>query len=352
MGQVRHRDSAEIRNRALDAAAKKFAEGCVPCAASYLALAREHGATDHEAAALHIPMDADRIEHRDAINRRRLLQLAATAVVAGVAGNLAPRLQVQASPNRLLPPNEAAAIVPVNPPVPGAFGVDSCTSVEHGTVAGMPVQFYIGELGATMRSAGCFHVGIAAYATPTRTHGYWGVCGPNSRPAGVADAAAFGALQARSALEAWTSNPAVGGRTIFADVESGFGGWGAPATIAENVALLDAFLRTIALARFIPGVYVNRTEKSAWFPANYVAGVPFVYWVAGGRLAGTMPAPCGPGDTLRAVYDAWMSAVQEETFGGMRAVVWQYWLSGMGCAGDFDYSPQSGASVFTPALAP
>jgi hypothetical protein len=358
MGQVRHRDSAEIRTRALDAAAKKYADGCAPCAASYLALARQHGATERETAAFRIPSTADRIETeagRGAINRRKLLQLAATVVAAGFAGRLAPRLQVQAIPSPLPPPNEAAdeaVVMPVNPPVPGAFGVDSCTSVAHGTVAQMPVQFYIGELGATKWSAGCFDAAIAAHVTSARTHGYWGVCGPNSRLTGVVDAAAFGAQQAHSALEAWNSNPAVGGRTIFADVESGFGGWGAPATIADNVALLDAFLRTIAQAGFVPGVYINRTEKLVWFPATYVADVPFVYWVAGGRLAGAMPAPCGPGDTLHAVYDAWMSDVRDETFGGMRAVVWQYWLSGMGCAGDFDYSPQSGAAIFTPALAP
>jgi hypothetical protein len=357
MGQVRRRDSAEIRGRALDAAAKKYAEGCVSCAASYLALARQHGATERETAALRLPLGAERIEtesSRGAINRRRLLQLAAIGAAAGVAGKLAPLLQVQATPNRVAPPGgvaDEAAMAPVNLSVPGAFGVDSCTSVTHGLVAQMPVQFYIGELGATKWSAGCFDTGMAVHATPSRTHGYWGVCGPNSKPDRVVDAAAFGALQAYSAIEAWNHNPAVGGRTIFADVESGFGGWGAPATQADHVALLDAFMRTIALAGFVPGVYINRTEKLAWFPAGYVAGVPFVYWVAGGRLAGSMPAPCGPGDTLGAAYAAWLSAARDETFGGMRAVVWQYWLSGMGCAGDFDYSPQPGVTEFAPAPA-
>jgi hypothetical protein len=32
----------------------------------------------------------------------------------------------------------------------------------------------------------------------------------------------------------------------------------------------------------------------------------------------------------------------------MASVVWQYWLSGMGCGGDFNYSLQSGYSKFTP----
>jgi hypothetical protein len=34
----------------------------------------------------------------------------------------------------------------------------------------------------------------------------------------------------------------------------------------------------------------------------------------------------------------------------MQAVMWQYWLSGMGCGGDFNYSPQSGYSAFMPLL--
>src|SRR5262249_49355483 len=243
-------------------AAKKYAEGCVPCAASYLSLARHHGATERESAALHSPSGAERVEiepGRGAINRRKLLQVAAATVAAGVAGRLAPLLQVPATPDE-------GALAPINLPVPGTFGVDSCTSVAHGTVARMPVQFYIGELGATKWSANCFHAGMAAHVTPMRTHGYLGVCGPNSRPAAVPDAAAFGAQQARAALAAWNTNPAVGGRTIFADVESGFGGWGAPATQVGHVALLDAFLGTIAQAGLVPGVYINRTEKLAWFP--------------------------------------------------------------------------------------
>jgi hypothetical protein len=48
------------------------------------------------------------------------------------------------------------------------------------------------------------------------------------------------------------------------------------------------------------------------------------------------------------VRAAWSSAVGRETFGGMKAVIWQYWLSPLGCAGDFNYSPQSGHARFTP----
>jgi hypothetical protein len=230
----------------------------------------------------------------------------------------------------------------------GTFGVDGCTSVANATANGMPLHFYIGELGATRYSAGCLNRATAAHVTPAYTYGYWGVCGPNAAPARRRDAAAWGHQQALLAVDAWTRNPLVAGRTIFADVESGFSGWGAPASRAEHVSLLDAFLQTIAQAGFTPGVYVNNAEKAAWFPDGYVAAVPFVYWVAGGKSAGAMPAPCHPLDTLHPVARAWSDAVQQETFGGMQAALWQYWLSGMGCGGDFNYSPQPRNTLFTP----
>ncbi len=212
----------------------------------------------------------------------------------------------------------------------------------------MPLQFYIGELGATRYGAGCFNVATARYVAAIRTHGYWGLCGPKSRPARLRDAAAFGQSQAVAAIRAWNNNPDVAGRTLFADVEAGFGGWGAPLSPAENVALLDGFLLTIASAGFVPGVYINESDKMTWFPPDYTAAAPFVYWVAGGPLSGTMPGPCHSGDTMAPVRAAWSRAVGQETFGGMKAVIWQYWLSPLGCVGDFNYSPQSGRARFAP----
>jgi hypothetical protein len=353
MGQIHRRDSAEIRVRALETASQKYAEGCIPCAESYLSLAREHGATEREIAAIehtagHVRGGGEqRSAPHISLDRRKLFRMAATAVVAGVAGNLILASQAHAMP---LPPDESLSTDA--PELPGAFGVDSCTPVERATVAGMPLHFYIGELGATAHGINCFDAGTAKLATPAFTHGYWGLCGPKAKPDGVVDAAAFGQLQALAVIAAWNNNPYVGGRTLFADVESGFGGWGAPASQADHVALLNGFLQTVTQAGFIPGVYITNWEKGQYFPADYTAPVPFVYWMAGGPRAGTMPAPCGPHDTLHPVVDAWTNDVQNETFGGMQAVVWQYWLSGMGCAADFNYSPQSGYSAFTPAPVP
>ncbi len=149
------------------------------------------------------------------------------------------------------------------------------------------------------------------------------------------------------AIDAWNSNPVVGGRTLFGDIERGFGGWAGAAT-QDCAALLNGFLTALNQAGFIPGVYLNVSERDTYFPADYTASVPFVYWVAGGSLAGKMAGPCQQGDTLHPTFTAWTTTVQNEVFGGMQAALWQYWLSGFGCAGDFNYSPQSGYSAFTP----
>jgi hypothetical protein len=338
MGQIRRRESAEIRALALETAAQKYAEGCVSCAQSYLDLAREYGASARELAQV-----SERATDAQpaGLDRRRLFRIAATAVAAGVAGNFLLAGQAKAAP-KPFPGNDQ------NIPIPGFFGVDSCTSPKRGMVASMPMQYYIGELGATQYNAGCFDHTTAKQVTAAYTHGYWGVCGPNAMPDGLGDLGLWGQQQALAAIDAWNNNPYVGGRTLFADIESGFGGWGKPATQADHVALLNGFLQAITQAGFIPGLYINHSERAAYFPADYVAPAPFVYWVAGGKLAGTMAGPCQQGDTLHPTVTAWTSSVQQETFGGMQAVLWQYWLSGMGCGGDFNYSPQSGYSTFLP----
>jgi hypothetical protein len=151
-------------------------------------------------------------------------------------------------------------------------------------------------------------------------------------------------------VAAWQGTPGVGGLTIFADIEAGFGGWGDGASQQDVASVLDGFLTGIASAQFVPGVYIAAADRDAWFPSDYLPAVPFVYWVAGGQYAGTMCAPCMPDcDTLTPVYQIWNDAVQQETFAGQGAAIWQYWLSDFGCAGDYNYSPQSGYQKFVPA---
>lgn len=231
---------------------------------------------------------------------------------------------------------------------PGAFGVDSCTSLEAATAELMPAQFYVAELGAGAYSLDCVQQDVMGFVGEDYVHSYWGLSGPD----GQADPYAYGQKQAQDALTAWHNIPGIAGITIFADVEFGFGGWAHDATAdqqQQNVQLLNGFLTTIAEAQFIPGVYINDNNKNNWFPADYVSQVPFVYWVAGGPLSGTMPAPCDPvGYTLPPVVHGWQDSVSQQTFAGQKAELWQYWLSDSGCNGDFVYTAQTGYHAFLP----
>jgi hypothetical protein len=231
---------------------------------------------------------------------------------------------------------------------PGAFGVDSCTTLAAATAELMPTQFYMAELGAGAYSLNCVQQDTMNYVGQDFVHGYWGLTGPE----GTTDPYAYGVQQAQDAITAWHNIPGIAGITIFADIEFGFDGWAQQPTAdqqAQNVKLLNGFLTTIAQAQFIPGVYINDNDKTTWFPADYISQVPFVYWVAGGPLSGTMPAPCDPvGLTLPPVVQSWQTTVQNETFAGQKSEIWQYWLSGSGCSGDFNYTLQTGYHAFLP----
>jgi len=323
MGQIRRRGAAEVRERAITQAMTKHDEGCEPCAAAYLQVARANGATEADI-------------RRAGMGRRGFLKFALATLAATGAATLFDLTQST--------PNAKASLLAHGTYV-GSFGVDSCTPLAAATAQAMPLQFYVGEVGATQYGLDCFDAETAAYVGREFTHGYWGLCGPND----VADPAAYGRLQAELAVEAMRAHPAAGALTLFADVETGFGGWGDPATPERHAALLDAWLKAVAAAGYIPGVYINDSSRDAWFPPDWVAAAPFVYWVAGGQYAGTMCAPCQPDcDTLTPVQQLWDAHVSRAVFGGYRAVLWQYWLSDFGCAGDFIFSPQSAYRQFTP----
>lgn len=336
MGLVRFRASAEIREQAIKTALKKYDEGCDGCAVGYLQLAREHGATSAEIV---------RAGVASALSRRGFMRFAAVALAAGAVaatGSLLTTGRAEAAPGQFASLQGSRSIV-------GYFGVDGCTTAAAGSAEAMPLQFYIAELGATNYGVGCFNKHTSAYVGDVFTHGYWGVSGPNLANG---DPFAYGQQQAQAALDAWKNTPGVAGNTIFADIEAGFDGWGDPATPAQNAALLDGFLTTVAQANYVPGVYINNSNRDNWFPSDYVPAVPFVYWVAGGPYANSMCAPCAKDcDTLTPVAQSWRDAVAKETFAGQAAAIWQYWLSGAGCNGDFNYSPQTGYHVFTPMKA-
>jgi hypothetical protein len=325
---MRQHTPDEIRTRAIQAAIKKYDEGCTNCSAAYLKLAQSNGATEAEV-------------RRAGMSRRGFMRFAALTLAAGTSALAAGSLfKVKTA--------QAAVAKTLDVSITGSFGVDSCTPPDAALTQSMPLEFYIAELGGTNNSAGCFNPETSAAVGEDFTHGYWGLSGPGLST--TTSPFAYGQQQAQAAVAAWQNTPGVAGLTIFADVEDGFGGWGAPATQVDMAAVLDGFLTGITDAQYVPGVYINSSSRDTWFSSSYVPAVPFVYWVAGGLYAGTMCAPCTPDcDTLTPVFGIWNDAVQQETFAGQGAVIWQYWLSQFGCAGDFNYSPQSGYQKFVPA---
>ena len=323
MGRIRARSTDEVREKALATAGQKFDAGCESCAEGYLKLAQQHGATSEQVATVRT-------------GRRDFLKFAAGIVAAGA---------VATATGIVAGPLVAHAAQPIEPQEGGFFGVDSCTSRSNAIASNMPVNFYIAEVGAGAYNAGCFETATAALVGPDFTHAYWGLTGP----AAVSDPRAYGQQQGLAALQAASGMPAIGGHTLFADIEFGFGGW-VGSSPEQNAMLLDSFLLTVASGQYVPGVYITNHDRDNWFPPTYRPVVPFVYWVAGGQWAGTMCPPCVGGcDTLTPVKNLWSRHVSHEIFAGQRAVLWQYWLSNFGCSGDFVFSPQSGFQAFTPA---
>jgi hypothetical protein len=256
---------------------------------------------------------------------------------------------------------------------PNSFGIDSCTHPSESTNYGIPVSFYIGEMGwgtnagcscgccfcsgcttppAGCSGAACFFTDSASYVGITATYGYWGLIGPNCNASGL-NMHDWGASQGNWAYSNWLSGPwesYIYGGVIFCDVESGFGGW--PGSQTDNASVLDGFLDALAAQGLTPGVYINSTSiigSGAWFAPSYVPTQPFVFWGVG-NWEGIPPCvcpPCASCPTEATVENDWNSAVVHGCFGNQGMAIWQYAPDCPGCPGDFNYSPQS-PTGFTP----
>src|SRR5262249_48935567 len=93
MGQIRRRDSVEIRARALRMAVVKSAAGCLPCAAAYLKLARAHQADADETPTIKRTGSEVQTAAPAVMDRRAFLKVAAVGtgvVVASVQSLLGP----------------------------------------------------------------------------------------------------------------------------------------------------------------------------------------------------------------------------------------------------------------------
>jgi len=250
------------------------------------------------------------------------------------------------------------------------FGVDGSTSLAKATQLGMPLNFYIGEMGYGLCSncgpcfnqTACFNKDCANHVGIWYTYGYWGLEGPNSPDKGSRTNYQWGQAQADYFVGAWLSGPYsayVYGRTFFCDIESGFGGW-TSGNLLPNIDVLYGFIDEI-YARgsayglfFNPGVYININDINGpnhnYF-GTYSADQPIVLWVTGDQTC----APCAPCatncNTLTDVINRWNNTVRHFcSLGNTGPALWQYWVGSCGCCGDFDYSPQSGNTNFSPNL--
>jgi hypothetical protein len=396
---LRARPSASIRVDALRMATKKIASGCTGCGESYIELARKHGATEGEIAAAKIQVAP--VSSAGSINisenssprttkiwtpsggslRRNASRIGISIAAAAGAVSLDNRLAFAGGPKK------GRSHPPPPPKVwPDPFGVDGATSPGIG---GMPTNFYIAEMGFGLYSncgpcangttsgcpsgGACGSTGTACFVTSTAnaagiyyTHGYWGLQGPGVR--GSYGPYAWGKAQAQAAVNAWLNGPYatyIYGQTIFADVEGGFCGWNSGSAYwSDNQNTLNGFLTYIAGQTqygLNPGVYINTGDvngpNNAYFGPSYTPSKSFVFWPTGtvcgvGECGPAVNgcAPCNPNcNTLTPVINNWNAHAQYACFAGQGSVVWQFWISGCGCGGDFDYSPQSGYVNFNAA---
>lgn len=314
---IRPRDPKRVREDAISAAIQKGMDGCEPCAQSYFAIARQHGATerDIEEAIAHVPVDQAR-----GISRRDLLKIAAASVVGLAVGAISrtPELALARS---------------------FWWGTDGNTSVNS---SAPPVQFYVGKLGdGVANNANAFLPAAANKAGCTATYMYWDLEGPASphKPGGDTPYQ-WGYAQANAAANAWYNAPYssyVCGNTIFADVEVGNYGWGGTQQ-SDNQKVLEGWLDGIYVGNgFSNGVYVPMNEWVSLFGSGYRANHNFAFWVTRCQTCATGD-PCGQsaGTTESQVQSLVNSYVAQETVGGSWLVMQQYWISSCSSCGDYD----------------
>lgn len=375
--KLRARDSSDIRRDAISMAAKKLASGCGDCADGYLKLAREHGAGEGELTSVRasgkpvtVTEPMREAPSRISVVRREIAvpSLAVTGASAAAAALASPVVAADTVAEKLRRLREHDEVFKPSKVRMDPFGVDGSTSLASATAQGMPLNFYIGELGyGTCSNCGpcggcgcqsCFQTDSANHVGIWYTYGYWGLQGPGLNPGGITNFQ-WGQRQADAFVNAWTSGPYasyVYGQTFFADVENGFGGW-SNYNYGPNEDVVTGFINRINYwgryygVTFTPGVYIGLNDINGpnhyYFDPSWVSSA-FVFWVTQDQTC----APCAPCssscNTLTDVQNRWNNTIRHACFAGNGAVVWQYWVGSCGCGGDFDYTPQSANTYFTP----
>ncbi len=241
-------------------------------------------------------------------------------------------------------------------PVPTAnWGADGNTAVS----ASSPPLFYIGKLG---QQAGACNTGTTAFDSASAlavgtqsTFEYWGLSGAHT----TADVYGvdvnpydWGFLRGEWAttcfLDAEDTYGDVSGLTIFADVESGFGGWATAGTTLENgatswewenVRVIQGFLDEISQSQQVsPGLYegldayASFTPGFTWSSVGDSNAFPFVWWAAGLDNCDTNVSSAGsPAESSWVIgqFDNLIndSAAGTCTNGGNVVALWQYYGS-------------------------
>jgi len=329
---LRPRNSLQIRADALKMAIRKAKTGCQPCAQRYFELAKKHGATEEAISRAIAAADT----FSQGISRRRLLQLTA-ALVTGTTLAVGDFLPQTAEASRYF------------------WGTDSNSA----TMLEIPQNFYVGRFGyGTTGSAHFFNTGAAQIAGKNGTYMYWGLEGPGLAPPGISFYS-WGREQASAALNQRYNNPNaafVGGYTIFADIEAGFGGWTTGSSAySSNQEVVQGFLDRIAAAHtfsapFHPGIYISPLSWRNYVGTDFRPARSFVLWITGCYSCNR--AICAPCDdtcwTTLSSVGSLLPTVTSTILGGSQAVLWQYWLDPPCGCGDFNVAIQNPASGFKP----
>ncbi|MBA2284206.1 MAG: hypothetical protein H0W02_01850 [Ktedonobacteraceae bacterium] len=318
---LRKRSSEQIHVDAVKMGIQKVRSGCFSCAEGYFELARQHGATDEE---IRQALDAVASTPDKDLSRRELIKLiGAGGLALSAAGLITHRADAAAA----------------------WWGTDSNSQ----TCCGMPQNFYVGRMGYGGEPGGdgyFFNTSAARAAGGANTFGYWGVVGPDSR--GSYSPYDWGRKQADNAWNAWYNSPNhafIWGYTVFGDVESGFGGW-SNGNYGPNQAVLNGFcteLYNITPANPVvwPGIYISPYTWGQFFGTGFRTNTAFVLWLAGCDTCGSdICNPCNSScNTLTTVQNRLSSTVVNIGLGGMKPVLWQYWISDCGC-GDYNVAIQ------------
>jgi hypothetical protein len=326
---IRQRNSAQIRQDAINMAIKKANQGCLGCAQNYFELARKHGATEEE---IYQSIDNPSIPiTKVGISRRTLLKIA-MGVAAGLTLGSATLLSGKAEADS------------------GFWGTDTDSS----SCCGLPQNFYVGRLGygISTNNTQYFNRDAANAAGYNSTYAYWDIEGPDAAPMGrYPYPYLWGYQQGLTAGSERSYNPNasyIGGNTIFGDIEGGNPGWGNDQ--AANQAVLQGFLDGIQHNfNMMPGVYISPISWQSFFGSSFAANQGFVLWITGAQTCTISCAPCDSCADTRAQVQNLAGSVSQNLLGTSGPVIWQYWIGNCRC-GDYDFAWQDPSAGFSPVM--